>query len=69
MEQYDSPEIQRADLSMTVLYMAKLAIAEPATFPFMQMPGATYFAKAIKDLRAWDAIGEDLAITDHGTKA
>lgn len=66
LPEFDQPEIQRLDLSGTVLELAGWGVADPSAFAWYQTPEAFQLAAAQELLYQLQAIDEDGSITSLG---
>lgn len=64
--QFQTPEIQRSDLSQVVLTMKKFGIQNILDFDFLDHPGEKAIAQAIKTLTTLGAIDDEGNITEIG---
>ena len=66
LQQSNTPEILRCDLSQAILTMQARGIQETYTFPFLDRPRRDAYEKALAHLYQLGALGESGAINDIG---
>ena len=67
-EEFQKPEIKRANLGETILRMKDMGINDVAHFDFIESPKKESIRDAISQLKKLGALGEDDMITDIGKK-
>ena len=68
LQPYQTPEIQRANLTSVVLQLCALGITDIEQFPFVDPPSLEAIRYAIKELRELNAIDAHNRLTSFGTK-
>ncbi len=65
LKEVDTPEIQRSDLTSTVMQLKGLGIDNLLLFSWLAPPPAESIVRSLESLHALGAIGDDANITDH----
>lgn len=66
MEEFDLPQIHRADLGNVILSLAKIGIGDIRNFPFIDPPKEEALDAAIKQLQQIGALNETGQLTPYG---
>jgi ATP-dependent helicase HrpB len=62
------PEVQRADLSQALLWLAQLGVSDFAGFAWLDRPPEVLLARALAHLQALGALAPDRRLTDLGRR-
>lgn len=68
MPDFESAEIQRSDLTETLLLLSQLGVRDFQNFSWIESPTALQIQRALRQLQNWDLLDSDNKITSLGEK-